>query len=191
MGETLETARLLLTHWSDSGAALLERLSADPRVVKYIGDGQRWSPEKVGDVSRDIVEHWRVNGFGWRIAVEKESGEPVGFAELNYLGEGTAGLDPGEFEIGWWFAPSVWGRGFASESAHAICHEAFQRVGAPSIVARLQPSNLASACVATRIGMSHEFDTTGRFGERVAVYRLLAGDWPGQDGDERGDAAAA
>lgn len=191
MGETLKTARLLLPQWSDSDAALLERLSADPRVARYIGDGQLWSPEKAGDVSQGIVEHWRANGFGWRVAVEKESVESVGFAALNYLGEGTAGLAQDEFEIGWWFAPSVWGRGFASESARAVCQEAFQRVGAPSVVARLQPDNLASARVATRIGMSHEFDTNGRFGERVAVYRLLAGDWPGQDGDERGAAAAA
>lgn len=37
----------------------------------------------------------------------------------------------------------------------------------------VQPDNLASVRVATRIGMAHEFDTTGRFGEQVAVYRLL------------------
>jgi len=28
--------------------------------------------------------------------------------------------------------------------------------------------------------MSHEFDTTGRLGERVAVYRLAAADWRGE-----------
>jgi RimJ/RimL family protein N-acetyltransferase len=191
VGEKLETARLLLPEWSESDAALLARLSADPRVVRYIGDGQRWSPEKAADVSWGMVEHWRTNGFGWRVAVEKRSGEPVGFAALNYLGEGTAGLEPDEFEIGWWLSPSAWGRGFASEGARAICREAFTRVGAQSVVARLQPDNRASARVAERLGMSLELETTGRFGERVAVYRLLGADWSGLDGDERGDAAAA
>ena len=191
MGENLETARLLLPEWSDSDAALLARLSADPRVVRYIGDGQCWSPEKAADVSRGKVEHWRANGFGWRVAIEKESDEPIGFAALNYLGEATAGLDPEQFEIGWWLLPSVWGRGFASEGARAICREAFTRVGAPSVVARLQPDNVASARVATRIGMSHAFDTTGRLGERVAVHRLLAADWSATVGDERGDATVA
>ena len=176
MCEALETARLLLRQWDHCDAALLERLSADPNVVRYIGDGECWSSERASEVSRSMVEHWRANGFGWRVAVEKESGEPVGFAALNYLGEGTAGLVTDELEIGWWLAPSVWGRGFASEGARATCQEAFQRVLAPSVVARLQPDNLASARVAMRIGMSHEFDTTGRFEERVAVYRLLAGD---------------
>lgn len=138
-----------------------------------------------------VAEHWRVNDFGWRVALPRETGpgatspeeagpqdadEPVGFVMLNYLGEGTAGLDPDEFEIGWWLVPSMWRRGLASEAAQAICREAFERVGAPSLVARLQPDNLASAGVAKRLGMSHEFDTTGRFGELVAVYRLRSPD---------------
>jgi [ribosomal protein S5]-alanine N-acetyltransferase len=191
VGEKLETARLLLPEWSDFDAALLARLSADPRVVRFIGDGQRWSAEKAAEVSRAMVEHWRANGFGWRVAIERESDELVGFVALNRVGEGTAGLEPDEFEIGWWLLPSVWGRGFASEGARAICQEAFTRVGAPRVVARLQPDNVASARVATHIGMSHEFDTTGRFGELVAVYRLLADDWSEVDGDERGGATAA
>lgn len=190
MGEKLETARLLLQEWSESHGALLARLSADARVVRYIGDGECWSPEKAADVSRGMVEHWRANGFGWRVAVEKESGEPVGFVALNYLGEGTAGLQPDEFEIGWWLFPTAWGRGFAGEAARAICQEAFTRVGAPSVVARLQPDNRASARVAERLGMSLEFETTGQAGEQVAVYRLLAADWPERGGDDRGAAAA-
>ena len=118
-----------------------------------------------------------MNGFGWRVVIEKDSDEPVGFATLNYADAAPAAVDPREFEIGWLLLPSVWGRGFASEGARAMCQEAFVRVGAPSVVACLQPDNTASARVATRIGMTHEFDTTGRYGEQVAIYRLLAGDW--------------
>jgi RimJ/RimL family protein N-acetyltransferase len=124
-----------------------------------------------------VVEHWQTHGFGWRTAVMKESGEHVGLAALSYLGDGSIDLPSDEFEIGWWVMPSAWGRGFASEAARAVCEEAFTRVGAPSLVARLQPANVASARVATRIGMRYERDSTGRVGERVAVYRLLASDW--------------
>jgi RimJ/RimL family protein N-acetyltransferase len=119
----------------------------------------------------------RAPSLGWRVAVEKQVGQRVGFAALNYLGEGTVGLDAYEFEIGWWLLPSAWGCGFASEGACAVCQEAFARVGAPSVVARLQPDNVASVGVAARLGMSHQFDTTGHFGERVAVYRVRATDW--------------
>ncbi len=71
----------------------------------FSGDGERWSPEKAADVSRAIVEHWRANGFGWHVAIEKASDSAIGFAALNHLGEGTAGLGPDEFEIGWWLLP--------------------------------------------------------------------------------------
>src|SRR5437763_11520127 len=73
MGETLETARLVLAQWSDADAALLTRMSADPKVVRHIGDGRRWSADKAADVSRRTVEHWQAHGFGWRIVVEKSS----------------------------------------------------------------------------------------------------------------------
>jgi Uncharacterized protein conserved in bacteria (DUF2332)/Acetyltransferase (GNAT) domain len=108
----------------------------------------------------------------------KESGSAVGFAALNLLGEGTAGLDPGEFEVGWWLLPEAWGHGFASEAAAAVCEEAFERVGATSVIARVQPENRSSVGVAGRLGMSHVLDTTGRFGEALAVYRLLGAHWP-------------
>jgi ribosomal-protein-alanine N-acetyltransferase len=177
MSKTLETARLLLSEWSENNVALLARLSGDARVVRYIGTGERWSPETAAEVSRAALEHWQAQGFGWRVALERRSAEPVGFAALNFVGEGTSGLGAREVEIGWWLLPSAWGRGFASEAARAMCEEAFTRLGVPSIVARLQPENVASARVAKRIGMTHEFETTGRHGEDVAVYRLLASDW--------------
>jgi RimJ/RimL family protein N-acetyltransferase len=47
-------------------------------------------------------------------------------------------------------------------------------VGAPSLVARVQSQNQRSIAIAAGLGMWHEFDTTGRFGERLSVYRLPA-----------------
>lgn len=167
----LETERLVLRPWAESDTDFLARLGANPEVVRYIGDGQPWSRERAEDVSRLIGEHWDAHGFGWRVAVE--GSEAVGLIALNYLGEGTAGLSPEEFEIGWWLDPPCWGRGLAAEGARAVRDEAFGRVGAPSIVARLKQENLASAGVATNLGMSPQFDTTGRFGEALRVYRLM------------------
>jgi RimJ/RimL family protein N-acetyltransferase len=138
-------------------------------VVRYIGNGEPWSPERATEVSERLAEHWEAHGFGWRVAFEGPSA--VGLIALNYLGEGTAGLSPEEFEIGWWLDPGAWGRGLATEGARAVRDEAFGRVGAASIVARLRVENLASAGVATKLGMSPEFDTTGRFGEPLRVYR--------------------
>lgn len=177
MPAALETGRLLLRAWASEDEALLARLAADPRIMRYIGEGRPWPASRVAEVSSIVVEHWRAHGFGWRVIVVRDAREPVGFVMLNYLGPGTAGLAASEFEIGWWLTPKRWRHGIASEAAHAICDEAFGRVGAPSVVARLQPENLGSAGVALGLGMRHELDTTGRFGEAVAVYRLTAAQW--------------
>jgi RimJ/RimL family protein N-acetyltransferase len=177
MAETLETSRLLLAPWDEDGEALPARLAADPLVVRYIGDRRPWSPERVDLVARWASEHRNAHGFGWRVVIEKETREAVGFSALNVLGEGTVGLDPGELEVGWWLVPLARGRGLASEAANAMCREAFEHVGAPSAIARLQPENGAPPGVVVRLGMSHVLDTAGRFGEALAVYRLLAGDW--------------
>jgi RimJ/RimL family protein N-acetyltransferase len=174
MVETLRTARLHLEPWSDEASDLLGQLARTPAVVRYIGDGRPWSDARIADVVDLAQRHWASNGFGWRLA--RESGTPVGFIALGYAGQG-AGIAADEYEIGWWLAPSAWGRGLAREGATAVRDEAFTRVGAPSIVARIQPANAASHAVARAIGLSRESQTRGRAGEPVDVLRLSAVEW--------------
>jgi RimJ/RimL family protein N-acetyltransferase len=107
-----------------------------------------------------------------RATVEKADGRGIGLVSLNYAGEGTAGLDPGEREIGWWLEPDAWGRGLGTEGATALRDEAFDVLQMPSIIARIQPENDGSLGVARAIGMEFDFATTGRSGEAVVVYRL-------------------
>lgn len=171
--ESLETLRLILRPWSPGAAGMLRRLSADPRVVRYVGDGQVWSDQRVRETSEWMVEHWRAHGFGWWVMTLRDSGAEIGFAALNHPQPAT-GLDPLEFEIGWWLAPDHWRRGLAVEAAAAVRDDAFGRLGAASTVARLQPDNLGSVGVARGIGMIHERDIVGQWGEPVAIYR----GWP-------------
>jgi RimJ/RimL family protein N-acetyltransferase len=170
MAGELSTARLALRPWGERDWELLRRLSADPRVVQYVGDGQPWTDERVEKTSSAIVAHWRTHDFGWWVMGLKDTGEEFGFAALNHPGAET-GLEPSEFEIGWWLAPGFWRQGLAAEGATAVRDDAFGRLLAPSVVARLQPANRGSAGVARHIGMSHERDLIGQWGEPVAVYR--------------------
>jgi RimJ/RimL family protein N-acetyltransferase len=178
MPETLHTARLALEPWSPDAARLFRSLATTPAVMRYIGDGLPWSEAKLEAVAAHNAEHWRDHGFGWRLARLSDSGEAVGFIALNFAGEGS-GVDPGEYEIGWWLAPSAWGRGLAREGAAALCPEAFQRLAAPSILARIRPENAASLAVAAAIGLRPESQTRGRTGETISVLRLTATAWRG------------
>ena len=168
--DLLETPRLILRRWTERDAELLAALGALPEVVRYVGTGQVWTPQRAAEVSARNVEHWRAHGFGWRV-VEAQA-RPLGLIALNYAGEGTVGLDPSEFEIGWWLHPEAWGRGYATEGARAVRDEALTRVHAPSLVARIQPANAASRRVAEGLGMRVDFDTVDRHGVPVLVYRL-------------------
>ncbi len=173
----LRTARLLLRPWTVEDVSLLRRLSADSRVVRYVGEGQVWSDERTEETSRLIVEHWRRHGFGWWVMVLETGNDDIGFAALNHPGV-EAGLGQEEFEIGWWLAPEFWGQGLSGEAAMAVRDDAFGQLRAPSVVARLQPDNLGSSGVARHIGMEFERETVGRWGEPVAIYRGWPADRP-------------
>jgi RimJ/RimL family protein N-acetyltransferase len=125
-----------------------------------------------------MAGHWRDHGFGWRLARLGPAGEAVGLIALNFAGE-DSGVDPDEYEIGWWLAPSAWGQGLAREGAAAVREEAFRRLAAPSILARIQPANTASLAVARAIGLSDDAQATGRTGEPISVLRLTATAWRG------------
>lgn len=161
---------------ADLHTPLLRALATNPAVVRHIGDGSPWSEARIAAVAAHGDEHWRAHGFGWRVATLTATGASVGFIALSFAGPG-AGIDADEYEIGWWLAPEAWRKGLAREGAAAVRDEAFERVGAPSVVARIAPANAASLLVAAAIGLRPEGSSIGRGGEPIAVLRLDRVSW--------------
>lgn len=168
----IETEHLRLEPWTPEHGSALARLTAMPEVMSYIGTGALWTPAEAAEHSAHALAHWRTHGFGWRGAVERESGRVVGMFALE-VAYGVPGLADDDHEIGWWLDPAAWGKGYASEGGRAIVAEAFA-LGAPSVAARIQPGNLASERVAAALGLTWEADVTGRHGEPVRIHRLAA-----------------
>ncbi|MDZ5621323.1 GNAT family N-acetyltransferase [Nocardioides sp. HM23] len=75
---------------------------------------------------------------------------------------------PSVAEIGWAFAPSYAGRGFATEAATALVGLAFGHYPLHRLVAHLDPRNERSAALCERLGMTREAH--------------LRRDWPEADG---------
>lgn len=73
--------------------------------------------------------------------------------------------------------PAAWRRGLAREAAAAIRDEAFARLDAESVVARIHPRDVRSIVVAEAVGLTFDFRTNERTGEAVAVYRLTAAEY--------------
>jgi ribosomal-protein-alanine N-acetyltransferase len=139
--------------------------------MRYIGTGEVWIPQRAEEVAAAQRAHWAEHGFGWFAAVDRERDQAVGLIALNFAGDGGAGLDPCEYELGWWLAPQAWGHGYASEGATAMRDYALRALNAPGVIARIQPSNAPSIRVAEGLGLALDFNTTGRFQEPIAIYR--------------------
>ncbi len=91
------------------------------------------------------------------------------------------GVGP-EIEIGWRLVRAAWGRGIASEAAHALAIHAFDVVKLPRVIADIDPENKASRAVAERLGMRLVALTRDDDGEACARYRLQRSDrWPAPD----------
>jgi RimJ/RimL family protein N-acetyltransferase len=168
----LETARLRLEPWAPEHGGLLARLAALPEVMRHVGTGATWTPGEAEEHSARMLAHWRTHGFGWRAAIERTSGRTIGLIALNLAGPDVAELDDEDHEIGWWIDPSAWRRGYATEGGRAIVDEAFTRLGAPSVVARVRPANAASLRVAAALGLEPERDAVDRHGLPVRILRL-------------------
>lgn len=173
----LRTERLTLLPWPEHHQDFVAAYQQDPRVMRYLGNGQPWDRERhavVQDLQRDL---WAQHGYGWRIATRTADGSIVGVATSNPVGDGIPDLDPAAHELGWWLVADAWRQGFGTEIGLAIRAEAHEAVGSADVLARLQPENAGSAGVATAIGLTYSGDIRGRFGELNAVYRGTAADW--------------
>lgn len=66
-------------------------------------------------------------------------------------------FDPGwDVELGYWFAPAAWGRGYASELAAASVAEARDRLKLPELRAFAKPENVGSCRVLEKAGFIRE-----------------------------------
>jgi len=69
-------------------------------------------------------------------------------------------------ELGYWIGVPYWGRGFATEAAHAVVEFGFNTLGLHRIHASHFAGNIASGRVLEKIGMLHE----GRSREHVQKW---------------------
>jgi RimJ/RimL family protein N-acetyltransferase len=161
---TLETGRLLLRQFRPSDFDALARLSADPEVMKYLGDGKPKTRAEAWLMMASYLGHWELRGYGLWAVEEKASGEFVG--RIGLLNpEGWPGL-----EVAWTLARERWGNGFATEGAKAALDYAFSVLKLDHIISLIHPDNAASIRVALRLGEKLE-----RQVELMGVMRSVYG----------------
>lgn len=153
---TLTTERLTLRPLEIGDAPALHAWLADPRVMRY------WSTLPHESLAETI--RWVEMSLA-----EGAAGRAQDYAVL--LADrviGRVAFWQGD-EIGFFFDPAIWGKGYAREALAAFCAHGFASLGFKEIRADVDPDNAASLGVLERIG----FQRTG-FAERTIE---IGGKW--------------
>ena len=144
LGPTLETERLILRPPAVEDFPRWAEFMADPEITRFIG-GVQPAPQ-VWRTLCTIAGMWALSGEGMFSILEKSSGLWLGrIGPLHPYGW------PGR-EVGWSLHRDATGKGYAVEAAAATMDYAFDVLGWDDVIHCIDPENLASAAVATRLG---------------------------------------
>jgi [ribosomal protein S5]-alanine N-acetyltransferase len=143
----LHTERLILRPVTADDHAVLLAHWTTPDVRRFLFDGVAPSAAAITEAIEASTRDFGRAGYGLWLIHEKDGTDLVG----------TAGLRPLEdlgLEIFYSLAPGSWGRGYATEAAHAVLEHALGPVGLPEVLAEVDEGNTASIAVIERLGMT-------------------------------------
>jgi [ribosomal protein S5]-alanine N-acetyltransferase len=146
----LETPRLVLRELEKSDIDFVAEMLEDEEVMRFWP--RPYTREEAVQWIERFQERYELHGHGYWLAIEKETGQPVGQAGvLNQDMEGAV-----EIGLGWIMHRPYWRRGFATEAAMACREYAFEVEKRERVVALIRPENTPSRGVAAKLGMALE-----------------------------------
>lgn len=186
----LETERLVLRRFTEADVNNLFELDSDPEVMRYLTGGK--------PTPRDVIQHEtlpqilqyyeRFEGFGFWAAIEKSSGQFLGWFE--FRPQDASGLDM--VELGYRLKKSAWGKGYATEGARALIRKGFTELGVRRVAAETMAVNMASRQVMEKAGLQlvrafhRSWPEPIEGAEQGEVeYALRKADWERQQGAAR------
>lgn len=175
----VETERLLLRRFELNDLDGLAAVFAHPEVWRY-PYGRAFTRDETSTFLHNQIEEWDELGFGCWIALLKATAQPIGYVGLS-VPMFAPDILPA-VEVGWRFAPTHWGNGYASEGARTALREGFETMGLTTICSLPQDINPSSYRVCERVGMTFErviaCPATDRRGAvNARLYRMTAADW--------------
>lgn len=144
--------------------------------MRWIGGGQPQSAAEAHKSIETFTSEHHKNGFGLMAVEIQETGELIGFCGLSiptFLPEILPAV-----EIGWRFAPEVWGKGYATEAARSIMKHGFDDLKLKRIVSICHIKNTASENIMKKLGMHFDREAiTASSKVNVRVYALENADY--------------
>ncbi|WP_299308922.1 GNAT family N-acetyltransferase [uncultured Croceicoccus sp.] len=183
----VETSRLVLRDWRAADWARFFRHTNTPAVMRWLGGVL--DAEKETAVRDRLLSYRADHGFTFWAVTRKGDGGHMAGELLGFCGLKRSNLEPGpigEMEIGWRLREDAWGHGYAAEAARKSLALAFERFGAPHVIALTVLENTASRRLMERLGMTRratrDFRAEGdaAWAENIIVYDITREDWAAQ-----------
>lgn len=176
-----ETERLRLRTWDPEDLDEFIRHTNTEGVMRWLGGvrSREWHEAAFGRIERYLKDY----GHTFWLVERKSDGAMLGFCGLKRVNSEGA-PNPGDFEVGWRLREDAWGQGYAKEAAIASLDLAFDRFGAPHVVALTVEQNQSSQGLMKRLSMTRredmDFPSTDMPPELnpIIVYRIEAEEWP-------------
>lgn len=169
----LETKRLIIKSPELKDVDKIYLLDSDPEVMRYIGNGLPRSKEESRDWFKKSVKHFEKYGFSFGLVFEKNTGEFVGRAGINYDAYDDSQPD---IEIGYRLLKKFWNRGYATELASALIEWGFLNLKIEKLCGFSKPDNKSSRRILEKVGM-HLIGLDQYADEEVVRYEILKDDF--------------
>lgn len=144
----LETPRLLVRELASGDLDFVAAMLAHPEVMRYWP--RTYARQEAAEWIERHQERYRTVGYGYWLALDKTSGQPIG--QVGLLQQRVDGAE--HTGLGYVIHRPFWRQGYAGEGGAACLEHGFRVLGKQRIIALIRPENTPSQGVAARLGMA-------------------------------------
>jgi [ribosomal protein S5]-alanine N-acetyltransferase len=155
---TIKTARLFLRAWDLDDAETLFQILQEKDILRYFPNPSAPPLDRVQRYISHQLAHWLEHRYGHWAVVSQETKEVLGWVGLEYL------TDVNQTEVAYLLSTHSWGKGLATEAAHAAVRFGMAEGGLSKIIGLVHPQNPGSARVLQKCGLSYT--------QRVALWGM-------------------
>ncbi|MHA6575771.1 GNAT family N-acetyltransferase [Pseudomonas yamanorum] len=147
---SITTQRLILRPPTVDDASSVFAIYGDPETNRYNPSGPLADMDQAKAVLDRWLEHWAEHGFGqWAIVTQEAPQRVIGFGGITLYHYNEVE----RINLGYRFAVSAWGQGYATELARAALQFGFVQLDQPEVYGVVRPAHQASINVLEKIGM--------------------------------------
>ena len=150
----IETERLILRELQDGDLQAWHEMDSDPLVHKYLGNQPVKNFEEIESAFQFIRQQYAENGIGRWAAIEKKTGNFIGWSGLKFIRE-YENNHINFYDVGYRLDPKYWGKGYATESAKAAIAYGFTRMNLNEIFGMADIHNINSRKVLEKCGLKY------------------------------------